>query len=175
MYAIELLSRQPDQAITALAFAVLKNIQGRKDADPVNLITRKNVFIFRSFAAQHDIIDNEIVALSRQGANRVVHTAQGPLTDRPGSDDHRRFAVFNHGLIGEAVGMILIGLGQHRHETIHGHVQKGLGGYGLQRLGQGTFARAANAVEKNDPGFGLQMVSFGMMGDDLAIVNSTAN
>ena len=56
MYAIELLSRQPDQAITALAFAVLKNIQGRKDADPVNLITRKNVFIFRSFAAQHDIM-----------------------------------------------------------------------------------------------------------------------
>jgi hypothetical protein len=56
----------------------------------------------------------------------------------------------------------------------HLDVEERLGGHGLQRLGQGTLARAANAVEKNDAGFGFQMVSFSLTGDQLAPVNSTA-
>ena len=125
--SIELPSRQSDQSIAAPAFAGLENVQRHEDTDHEDVEVGEEAGIFHTRAAQHDVVDDEVVALSRQRGNGVSHPAQGSLANRSGPDDDLRLAIIEHGFVCEAVGMIVIGLGEHRHEGIHLDVQEGRG------------------------------------------------
>jgi hypothetical protein len=141
---------RPDHAVAALTLAGFENVQGGEDADLEQVEGRKQVHIFRLLASQQDVVDDHVVALRGHGGDGVPHAPEDSLGDRPGPDDDGGLAVLVHGFEGDPVPLSETGFRQHPEEGIHLDMQEALGRYRLQRLRDGAFASAADAVEKDD-------------------------
>ena len=96
--------------------------------------------IFFVLVFQHDIINDQVVALGRHGDNSMTHPAQDPFADRPGPDGNQPLSVFGNFLKGESIGVILQGLGQHGAEVIHLDVQEWLDRNFLELFCDGALA-----------------------------------
>ncbi len=157
MSAVILPAREADQAVGALPLACFEHLQGREHADHVKREIGEQSGVFRHLILEHDVVDDQVVALARHGGDGVAHAAKGPLRHRSALDDDRGLAVLLHGLEGEAVAMIPELLRHHVQERVHLDMQERLPRDGLQRLGDRALADAADAVKEDDGGQGGPM------------------
>lgn len=139
---------EADHPVAPLLLAGLQNFQRREHANEESIEARQERGIFRVFVVQHDVINDQIVALSRLGGDGMAHAAQGPGADRPGPDHNQRLSVFGGFLKGETIGMILQRFRQHGAEVIHLNVQEGLARNFLQLFCNGALARVPTPLRR---------------------------
>ena len=112
VHALILPARQARQPVRAPGFAGFQDVQRRHDAHQMEIEGRQQFDIVRYFAAARHVVDDQVVALPGHGGNGVAHAAQG-FAHRSGPDHDRRLAVPLNGFVGETIGMVLQGIGQH--------------------------------------------------------------
>ena len=132
MDTIELPASQPDQPIPALTLTCLQNLQRSEHPNQQDGIIREEHGVIRLGSPQHDLIDNEVVALTCHGGDGVSHTPQSPFGDRARLDHHQGFAVLFGRFEGQPFRMPEGGRGQHVDECVHLDMQKRSSRDGLQ-------------------------------------------
>ncbi len=141
---------EADHPVAAQSLAGLQNVQRREDDNEKSLEAGEERLILLLLVVQHDIINDQIVALGCHGGNGMAHTAQCLFADRPSLDHNQRFSIFGYFLESKTIRVVLQGLRQHGAELIHLDMQERLFSNFLERLRNGTLARTADAVEKDD-------------------------
>jgi hypothetical protein len=81
----------------------------------------------------------------------VPHTPEGAVGNGPGSDDDQGLTGVIDSFENDPIGVPQHAFGQHLKERIHRDVQERFGRYGLERLRDRTLARAADAIEEDNP------------------------
>jgi len=137
MNPVVLPAGQADQPVTALPLAGLQNFQRCKHTNEKDSEAREQCGIFFLLVFQHDIINDQIVALSGNG---MAHAAQDLGADRPGLDDNQWLSIFGNFLESKAIRMILQGVRQHGAEVIHLYVQERRAGNFLELSCKGALA-----------------------------------
>src|SRR5262245_27251146 len=103
MDAVELPPGQADHPVLAPAFTLFDDRKRRENADKGNMEAGEQGSILFHLGTQHDVIDNEIVALGRESRNGAPHAAQRASRDLTRPDGDRGCAGFTFVLKPEAV------------------------------------------------------------------------
>jgi hypothetical protein len=150
MDTVELPAGEADHPVEAPAFPCFDDGERRKDADKGNMEAGEQGSVLRHLGAQHDVIDDEIVAFGRERRNGAMHATERALGDFAGRDGDRRRAGLANVLEHQAVGMIHIGFRQHVEKGVYGDVKERLGGDFLESPRDRALSDAADAIQDDD-------------------------
>ena len=87
-------ARQAERAIAARALPGFEHVERREETDQTQIELGKEPAVFSQlFRSDHELVDDQVVALRRHGRDGVTHAPHDALNKRTCPDDDGRFAL----------------------------------------------------------------------------------